>query len=228
MAFAKGFIPWNKGLTKDIDSRLNYERPTAFKRGHKSKYEGLAREGFIPWNKGMKIGDRCRKKTKYEKRNCLECEKAFNTYPSLNKKYCSLSCRSLATKNWKSQKGSKMTLEQRKILSIAHKGLNAGEKHHNWKGGISPLNKRERNRFRNELQTSIFERDRYTCIECGKTGILQVHHIKAWAEYPELRFDESNCKTLCKSCHYRVTFGREFVNADVSWGSNFIKIREDI
>ena len=31
----KARVSWNKGLTKKTDSRLNYERPTKFKKGHK-------------------------------------------------------------------------------------------------------------------------------------------------------------------------------------------------
>ena len=35
MVFRKGNTPWNKGLTKNIDSRLNYIRLTIFKKGDK-------------------------------------------------------------------------------------------------------------------------------------------------------------------------------------------------
>jgi hypothetical protein len=31
--FEGGVSPWNKGLNKEIDSRVNYERPTTFKKG---------------------------------------------------------------------------------------------------------------------------------------------------------------------------------------------------
>ena len=47
----------------------------------------------------------------------------------------------------------------------------------------------------------VFERDNYTCTQCGKGGKLQAHHIKRWADYPELRFDVSNGQTLCVGCH---------------------------
>lgn len=26
-------------------------------------------------------------------------------------------------------------------------------------------------------------------------------HIKEWCNYPELRFEPINCRTLCKDCH---------------------------
>ena len=35
MVFEKGNVPWNKGLTKKIDSRVDYFRPTIFKKGDK-------------------------------------------------------------------------------------------------------------------------------------------------------------------------------------------------
>ena len=50
---------------------------------------------------------------------------------------------------------------------------------------------------------SVFERDGYQCRDCGTGGRLQAHHIKEWAEYPELRFEVDNGLTLCDECHVR-------------------------
>lgn len=49
----------------------------------------------------------------------------------------------------------------------------------------------------------VFLRDAFTCQDCGddRGGNLQAHHIKAWADYPDLRFDIENGITLCRSCH---------------------------
>ena len=82
-----------------------------------------------------------------------------------------------------------------------------GDKHWNWKGGVSSLH----NRLRQSSQyrwwrKSVFERDHYTCQICGKQGgYLQADHIKSYARYPELRFDLSNGRTLCLKCHRQVT-----------------------
>lgn len=87
-------------------------------------------------------------------------------------------------------------------------------------------NYNERRRFQKEIQKRVFERDDYTCQICGqKGGNLQVDHIKSWADYPELRFDMDNCRTLCMACHYYVTFKRK-IPKNVIWGNNFSKSRD--
>lgn len=48
----------------------------------------------------------------------------------------------------------------------------------------------------------IIERDK-KCVWCGSTDKLEVHHIKPFAEYPELRYDYENAITLCEQCHKR-------------------------
>lgn len=67
-------------------------------------------------------------------------------------------------------------------------------------------NEREsRNRFTpqySEWRASVFERDSFTCSDCGVVGgELNAHHIKAYAEYPDLRLDINNGVTLCVNCH---------------------------
>jgi 5-methylcytosine-specific restriction endonuclease McrA len=53
-----------------------------------------------------------------------------------------------------------------------------------------------------DWRTSVFKRDDYTCQLCGIRGTyLEADHIKPWAYFPELRFELSNGRTLCKTCH---------------------------
>lgn len=105
-------------------------------------------------------------------------------------------------------KGRTFTKEWREKLSKSHIGIMAKEKNNNWKGGITPINKKIRNSREYQLwRTAVFERDNYTCIWCGikngngKTIILEADHIKPFALFPELRFAIDNGRTLCRDCH---------------------------
>ena len=86
--------------------------------------------------------------------------------------------------------------------------------------GITAASKLERTKFRKTTQKLVFQRDDYTCQIClVRGGNLQVDHIKRWADYPELRFELDNCRTLCMGCHYFVTFKRK-IPSGVIWGHN--------
>jgi hypothetical protein len=45
--------------------------------------------------------------------------------------------------------------------------------------------------------------------DCG-----EVHHIKSFALYPELRFDINNGITTCRECHLE-RLGRNFIGIDI-------------
>lgn len=79
-----------------------------------------------------------------------------------------------------------------------------------WKGGITPMNAAIRNSLEYEdWRKAVFERDNYTCQICYQVGgYLHVDHIKPFALFPELRFELSNGRTLCVSCHRKTeTYG---------------------
>ncbi len=80
---------------------------------------------------------------------------------------------------------------------------NKGEKHYNYKGGITPENRRIRRGIETRLwRESVFARDNFTCQKCRERGgKLHPHHIKNFADYPELRFAIDNGITFCKDCH---------------------------
>jgi hypothetical protein len=77
------------------------------------------------------------------------------------------------------------------------------ENTNNWKGGKIP----ERNTAMarddyKQWRKSIFQQDNYTCQICLiRGGNLEADHIKEWCNYPELRYNLDNGRTLCKDCH---------------------------
>ena len=116
-----------------------------------------------------------------ESRKCPQCDKSFSSYQR-DQIFCSRSCARKVTPG------------------------NA------WKHGQSK--KRERARLSSQIiewRDTVFARDDFTCQHCGSTSYLHAHHIKPWAEYPNLRFEISNGLTLCIDCHGTV-HGKDFSN----------------
>lgn len=87
----------------------------------------------------------------------------------------------------------------------------------NWNGGITPINLLIRNSAEYAAwRTAVFERDNYTCQECGERGgYLEAHHLHEFAKYPEERFVVDNGKTLCLECHNKTKPGRPRVAVTV-------------
>ena len=53
-----------------------------------------------------------------------------------------------------------------------------------------------------EWRACVFERDHYTCQNCGQVGgTINAHHIKSFKDYPDLRLEVNNGITLCLKCH---------------------------
>jgi 5-methylcytosine-specific restriction endonuclease McrA len=108
-------------------------------------------------------------------------------------------------------KGRKASDECREKISKSLRGSKAP----NWRGGISTENELQRKQRRYYYwRKSVFERDNYTCVDCGarsKKGNrveLNADHIKPFAKFKELRFDLDNGRTLCVECHRKTpTYG---------------------
>lgn len=124
-------------------------------------------------------------------------------------------------------------------------GVMCGEKHHNWKGGITPLHLLLRTYFHVNIAPKVTERDNYTCQFCGKKHtILHVHHIRRFTDIIEEilsenqeykldnpddvqklyqiivddeRFlDENILITLCKECHLKVHGKNKIISIQAS------------
>lgn len=207
-------------------------------------------------------------------KNCLQCNKEFNVKPSRALKgvvkFCSSECMGLSKKGVtpkqligkqfvKGQKATGTPFKKGHKGYIHPKGLLAGNKNPNYKGGnvdvncaqcnesitkkrgqynanenkrffcsnecydlwrhinlakenaycykqpedrITPKNKALRETFEGrEWKKSCKFRDNFMCIICGSNEILQIHHIKSFTRFPELRFDIDNGATLCKKHH---------------------------
>lgn len=94
---------------------------------------------------------------------------------------------------------------------------NTGDKSPCWKGGVTDFNHQVRNlpNFK-DWRKSVWERDNYTCVKCGRQDEITTHHItylstilkdnfietiEAALECYDL-WDVDNGITLCPSCHY--------------------------
>lgn len=103
--------------------------------------------------------------------------------------------------------GRKVSEEGRKNMSKAAKKRVKDGTCNLWKGGVREKNSKERRIIMDsfeykEWRKNVFTRDNYTCQICGTHGVaVQADHIMPFAEYPELRTELSNGRTLCVPCH---------------------------
>lgn len=90
--------------------------------------------------------------------------------------------------------------------SAAHVGRQAGANNPAWKGGVTPARQRiYKSQEWKVLLLEVWRRDGFLCVRCRhpKKGrrSLHTHHVKPWANAPELRTDPDNLVTLCRVCH---------------------------
>jgi hypothetical protein len=72
----------------------------------------------------------------------------------------------------------------------------------------------DRERFTEYERTQIFERDDYTCQDCGERGgTLAAHHVEYVSENPDRAHDIDNGVTLCDDCHAERHNGEQIYNA---------------
>ena len=178
---------------------------------------------MIPWNKDKKTGIKpwLGKKRlhmvgelhwnwKGGKPRCLDCDKELKNIHAKRCKSCVSKIRIYSKKH-------KENISKAKI---GKPRLNLrGENHPNWKGGITPIKTKLRNSLEyEEWRKKVFERDLYTCQDCGEIGnYLHADHIKSFSEYPKLRFDIHNGRTLCVDCHFFRTWNK-IMPKNNKWG----------
>lgn len=196
--FKKGFTPWNKDLTKEIDTRV----------AKYAKKLSISMLGNIPWNKGIhqwennphpkgmlgkhhtqeakdKIGrkEKGRNNPRWNSRPkfCIICGREFFVSPCKeDKKCCSRECYEI----W------------RGIRQM-------GQYNPNWKGGIS-FDYGRNWKIHRQL---CLERDKYVCRICGNKEGLCVHHIIPLSDFNgdwEHANNINNLITVCRSHHTKV------------------------
>lgn len=169
---------------------------------------GESTKGRIPWNKGIKTGHIPWNKGKThsdETKRKIGLKSKISSLGNKSRTGMKNSPEHIE-KNRQYRLGKKASLETR--LKIAN--LRRGEKSPWWKGGLTPINKQIRKSEEYiKWRISVFERDNYTCQECKKRGgEIQADHIKPFSKFPELRFEITNGRTLCRPCHMKTpTFG---------------------
>jgi len=100
------------------------------------------------------------------------------------------------------QKMSESAKKRVKRLGIITPHLK-GNKHYNWKGGITLEIRKIRASIEfKSWRESVFIRDNFTCQKTEIRGNkLHAHHIKNFGQYPESRFVIDNGITLSKIAH---------------------------
>lgn len=204
-SFRKGLTPWNKGKKGVMiawNKGLKGVMPIPWnkdKKGWVSKEQkgaiSKANKGRIPQNKGI---------SKYPKQiNCIYCGKLFNVpiNNAKNRKFCNPLCQSnfMIGKKHSEETNKKIGFRQKDV----HEKVSLREKHWNWKGGITPENKKIRNSIEIRLwREAVFARDNWTCQKYGIRGErIIAHHIQNFAQFPELRFAIDNGITLSEKSH---------------------------
>lgn len=255
--FQKGCRPWNKdkkgyklNITEERRTQLREQmngnqysigrinsdkQREAASKTMKNNWETGKVRGHAPWDKDIKI-DRIKypkmgnlKKYAQVSYKCIYCGKEFEGFKSSKSKFCSRDC----WWGWFRENHPMKNSESRKKVSKSKKGKvnlkQRGNKHWNWKGGVSSITKEVKQIILHKTwRELIFKRDNYTCQKCGGQGCyLHPHHIKSYnilmseflhkynqfspiedketltrlAITYEPFWDIDNGTTLCKKCH---------------------------
>lgn len=170
----------------------------------------MFKKGMKAWNKGLPSKLRGLKRDPKIGKKVSETKKSRHfRHTESTKLKISLKNKGIHTSpKTEFKKGHKTTHteEVRKILSISKMGC----KNPQWRGGITNVRIQIWRSEEYKLwRKAVFERDKYTCVWCGKTGgVLNADHIKPFALFPELRFAIDNGRTLCVHCHRKTdTYG---------------------
>lgn len=186
------------------------------------EYKKRPQQAYWQYKKSLYCSKSCKGKAQgFQKivqptKTCDLCQKVYTKASNqpmswwITSKYCSQKCfinagvsqitrekHRLDMLGNKNGLGHSPSLEHREKISIAGKAR--------WdKIGRNPKPNPRANRLYREWRNTILQRDNFTCQDCSlndKGTRLEIHHIKPFALFPELRFDSMNVVTLCRDCH---------------------------
>lgn len=161
-----------------------------------------------------------RKKREY---TCEICAKTFTRCPSHRQGkhiYCSMTCQGIAKRVIKPTLtcdfcGDEFERYPSELTKAEERGYTFTFCSHSCRAAMiaaqfnppKPYTKPHTSALRNgtkmiKWRKAVKERDGYICTQCGATDkMLNVHHVKPFAIYPDLRYEVSNGVTLCYECH---------------------------
>lgn len=115
--------------------------------------------------------------------------------------------------------GHRHSVEERRKMSEIAKAR--GNKHNFFIDGHGDERRDERAASQTQLEyrlwrNAVFQRDNFVCQICGvRGGRLQADHVLSWKNHQDKRFDVSNGRTLCVSCHQQTpTWGNRLNEVD--------------
>lgn len=210
---ARGLMKGNPGhkLSEEAKNRISaantgrtrsQEHCAAVSKAHMGNKYNLGR---TPWNKGKAHSEETKRKLK----------EAWETRDPVSQE----------TRN--KQQAHQLAHPQRYWLGkkqpIHAIAKRSGKNHPCWKGGITPVNTKIRCLDEYRIwRNSVYQRDNYTCQDCGAKGNLNADHIIPFAiivrdnnvqscedaRKCEKLWDTNNGRTLCVDCHKKTpTFG---------------------
>ena len=198
-------------------------------------------KGYTPWNKGKRM-----EKKKTLSKTCLCCGIKIEIFASRIKdgkgKFCSKYCfyESLRGKKQPKEQVEKRVLKQiGKKRPYKPKPKLSGYNNPRWRGGITPIRTQiwKSEKYK-EWRKNVFEKDKYTCVECGAKNsngksirfeadhypIPFIFYLKEIEKITKnksellkvaLRFSSlwsALGRTLCVECHNKTKWGRGTLN----------------
>lgn len=181
----KGSIPWNKGV-----------------RSPGVRNAGTWGAGHSPWNKGQSTPEEVRERQRAAAKN--RAPNAEHKAKAIAASVAVTRGRPLSEEHRakvSATRSSLMTLDFRYKMSADRRRADAAA----GRRVIGPHAPDSRRGIEYRLwRKAVLERDGYRCVRCGKgqeSVQIHAHHIKSYAEHPELRLDVANGQALCEACH---------------------------